>query len=620
MSDGGDPFPEVLQRVPLVVHEATRSLLWLRSPRDARRTAIDLVRALGGEVAPGGTADPAIVPVDISFGEGDPLLPSAPPGSGARSLLDRYLSPFVLDARRALDVVERAERLAASASTDPLTGLLNRRMLDRALGRLGDDETVIIIDLDHFKQVNDERGHGAGDDVLRAFGAVLRDNLRERDLVGRYGGEEFVLVIAPPSQAEAVLERLRDEWIANRPQPVTFSAGIAGFAGDATSTLRAADQALYRAKDAGRDRWLWAEGRSPASRAPLDHVEPHLHVAAYLDQAIVGNRQPAVRLALDLVEGGVAEERIVEDLLAAAQREVGERWYRNEISPADEHLASGVAGAALDALSAEMSPPSRNGLVVVACAEGDWHSLSAQMFGEALRALGSDVTVLGASSPAAAVADFVERAGGDVLAVSCNLPIFFPGAVSLINAAHAMGVPVIVGGRAFGDDGRRAATLGADAWAPDAAGASLVLAEWAARPPAIRREPVELDADALRLFRHSSGLATTGLEGLRAAFPPMAAYDARQLARTHEDLVFIVQFLAAAILAADDTVFTSFLVWLRELLRTRGVPTSAIAAGLRALHPAVEAVAPGAARLLTSDLHVLDSPSDSSEPAQVDCA
>jgi diguanylate cyclase (GGDEF)-like protein len=73
-----------------------------------------------------------------------------------------------------LQLSERNERLAESASTDVLTGLLHRRMLDRALGRLSADDTVIVLDLDHFKRVNDNFGHAAGDEVLRVFGRVLR--------------------------------------------------------------------------------------------------------------------------------------------------------------------------------------------------------------------------------------------------------------------------------------------------------------------------------------------------------------------------------------------------------------------------------------------------------------
>src|ERR1022692_398525 len=163
---------EPRHQVPGAVHEATRSLLRLRTADDARRVAEHLVRELGGQLVPAGTDDASVIPVDVSFGDGEPLLAAAPLGSAARALLDRHLASFLLDARHVLQLSGRNERLAESASTDKLTGLPNRRMLDRALGRLAAGDTVIMLDLDHFKQVNDTLGHAAGDEVLRAFGRI----------------------------------------------------------------------------------------------------------------------------------------------------------------------------------------------------------------------------------------------------------------------------------------------------------------------------------------------------------------------------------------------------------------------------------------------------------------
>ena len=119
------------------------------------------------------------------------------------------------------------------------------------------------------------------------------------------------------------------------------------------------------------------------------------------------------------------------------------RWYCNELTAADEHLASGVTTAALDMLMGETSQPAGDSLTVVTCAEGDFHSLAAQMFGELLREHGLGVTVLGASAPAEVVAEFLVRSGADSLAISCSVPIFFPGTVRLIDAAHRQGIPVL---------------------------------------------------------------------------------------------------------------------------------------------------------------------------------
>ena len=267
MADDATATTERHDLVPAVVLEATRELFWVKSESDVRRIAENLVRSLGGTLVSAGETDVNAIPSDVSFGDGAPRLPSAPPGSTARALLDRHLATFLLDARQALARSQQPERLAEYASTDVLTGLPNRRMLLRALGRLSDDDAVILLDLDHFKRVNDDLGHAAGDDVLRAFGAVLRATVRGRDVVGRFGGEEFVVVVAPPAGADTFLERLRAEWVAGRPLPVNFSAGIARSVGDPEATLALADAALYRAKAAGRDQWLWSSesAAEPAS-------------------------------------------------------------------------------------------------------------------------------------------------------------------------------------------------------------------------------------------------------------------------------------------------------------------------------------------------------------------
>jgi len=598
---------DVLDMVPSAVLEATRSLLWVETPSDAVRIVTALVLGLGGAVVSADSTNASAIPADLSFGYGVPMLASAPPGSSARLLLDRYLPGFLLDARQALELSDRVGRLAESSSTDVLTGLPNRRMLERSLGRLSTSEVVIMLDLDHFKVVNDELGHVVGDEVLRAFGEALLATVRGRDALGRYGGEEFVVVLPASSDPDSFLARLRDHWCVVRPHPVTFSAGIALSSGDPADVMRRADEALYQAKESGRDRWIWAKVGVPTTPyRPVDYVEP------YLDDALTGNRTGGVRLTLDLLDHHVPHEQIVVGLLAAAQREVGERWQRNELTPVHEHLASGVTAAALDALAGETSRVDVSGLTVVSCSEGDWHSLAAQMFGESLRSHGFGVKVLGASTPVEAVSDFLGRSNCDAFAVSCSLPVHFPGAIRLIDVAHAHGIPAIVGGRAFGVDSRRAQHLGADAWAPSAHEAASILAGWRSSRPIVNPDPVPMDAVAAQLFAVADQLGGDAMQALTGFFPAMAAYDAIRITRTREDLVHIVQFIAASLASADDTVFLEFLTWLQDLLARRGVPTQALVAGLDALRPGVGQVDDGAGRLLDAGRELLVSPSAAS--------
>jgi diguanylate cyclase (GGDEF)-like protein len=151
------------------------------------------------------------------------------------------------------------------ASTDPLTGLLNRRMLEnhaRALRLQQRQFTVAMGDLDLFKNLNDAHGHDTGDRALRAFSGVLRSTLREEDLAGRYGGEEFLILLpdCDPAAAHAVLERVRLDLgptILQGGLPAfTVSFGVAADDPDVPldEIVARADTALYQAKEAGRDR------------------------------------------------------------------------------------------------------------------------------------------------------------------------------------------------------------------------------------------------------------------------------------------------------------------------------------------------------------------------------
>jgi len=239
------------------VLDATRALLWIETPAAVPAMARDLVERLGGRVVAAAAATGDALPVDVSFGLGEPVLPTAPQAGVPRMLLERHLPAFVRDAQRALELLDRPSRLAQDASIDPLTGLANRRTLGRALGRLRPEDTVVMIDLDHFKAVNDSLGHREGDNVLRLFGRTLAGTVRAAEQVGRYGGDEFVVILAGDG-AERFLARLRIEWMRARPCPVTFSAGLAAGRPDPRKALHAADLALYRAKQEGRNRWVRA--------------------------------------------------------------------------------------------------------------------------------------------------------------------------------------------------------------------------------------------------------------------------------------------------------------------------------------------------------------------------
>jgi diguanylate cyclase (GGDEF)-like protein len=170
--------------------------------------------------------------------------------------------------RRLDDAMDQVKELARR---DPLTGLLNRRALDEAMARMlaqgrrhSHENCLMFVDLDHFKRINDRFGHAAGDEVLRHVSKVMLETVREIDLVARFGGEEFIVLLPDTDleRAAAVAERLRRAL--SEPPPATLprelrlsaSIGLTRLVteDDADAALRRADRALYEAKNAGRNR------------------------------------------------------------------------------------------------------------------------------------------------------------------------------------------------------------------------------------------------------------------------------------------------------------------------------------------------------------------------------
>ncbi|HEV7730851.1 MAG TPA: diguanylate cyclase [Candidatus Binatia bacterium] len=209
------------------------------------------------------------VPLTVAAKPVGILTVTGPPDGGPSASLAGF---FCAEAALALDAAERLAAAASAAITDSLTGLANRRHLDRRLGQelrraavLGHPVAVLFVDIDHFKQINDAHGHERGDAALRAVAAALREAVRAVDVVARFGGEEFVLVL-PETDAEGarlVGERIRT-IVGTRTAgcvpggaPLTVTIGFATAPEDGTEAaylLTCADAAMLRGKRAGRDR------------------------------------------------------------------------------------------------------------------------------------------------------------------------------------------------------------------------------------------------------------------------------------------------------------------------------------------------------------------------------
>jgi diguanylate cyclase (GGDEF)-like protein/PAS domain S-box-containing protein len=177
---------------------------------------------------------------------------------------------FIVITRDATELRRREEELRREADTDPLTQLANRRGFDVRAHRLlaacevnGSPASLLMIDIDHFKKINDTHGHDGGDVVLCAVGGALRSHLRAIDLIGRLGGEEFAVLlpgadeIAATSRADALRSTVEDldiELASRVSVGVTISVGVARHHGHLADTLQRADAAMYIAKQTGRNR------------------------------------------------------------------------------------------------------------------------------------------------------------------------------------------------------------------------------------------------------------------------------------------------------------------------------------------------------------------------------
>lgn len=184
------------------------------------------------------------------------------------------------------DLMRANLRLQDAAMRDAVTGLHNRRFLKESMTheeirarRHGQALAIIMIDVDHFKEFNDTLGHIAGDAILRAVGQCMLSVARGEDIVARYGGDEFALMMANATsqiaceRAELIRQQVRDLQIAHnggQPGCVTLSVGVAVWpehGESAEAVLQAADAALLKAKQAGRDRVILAPGETSGGRA-----------------------------------------------------------------------------------------------------------------------------------------------------------------------------------------------------------------------------------------------------------------------------------------------------------------------------------------------------------------
>ncbi|MFH8725227.1 B12-binding domain-containing protein [Streptomyces termitum] len=330
---------------------------------------------------------------------------------------------------------------------------------------------------------------------------------------------------------------------------------------------------------------------TPAGPAPLrdgvllDEVRERLWAA-------LGARDEAAAASavLGAHDAGAPAEELLLDVIAPVQARVGAEWAAGRLGVAQEHAATAIQERVVAALARQTpapapdttAPPRR---VTVACVDGEWHVLPARLLAEVLRGRGFLVDYLGAHVPTPHLIAHLHQTGADAVALSSSLPVRLPTAHAAVTAVQAIGLPVLVGGAAFGPGGRYARLLGADGWAPDARAAAVLLADGPHRPEGPPPDPGRalphlLDQEYTLVRRARTRLVRETLTGLAERLPAVAAHTDRQRERTAEDLAHIVDFLAASLYTDDAELFTGFLTWTAEVLRARGVDPAALLTAL----------------------------------------
>lgn len=295
---------------------------------------------------------------------------------------------------------------------------------------------------------------------------------------------------------------------------------------------------------------------------------------ALISSAISGDAGKLYRIASNLMEGGVPFDSVLFDYLIAAEKSVGQRWAQGDYLVAEEHAVTASIETVIALLTGMFDQSDDAPLVVVATAEGDQHSLPARAAAAHLVYLGFRTTFLGASVPSGDLREFLEIEPPVALVLSVAMTTQLLGARAVVAAAHEVGVPVLVGGKAFGSDGQWSEAVDADAYVGSLRDVAGVVDTWVSDGgPQIR--PV--------------GELPPGLERLAAVRSAILAKAEQSLesARLRDEAALLLGAIEGALLTGDDQIIGDMLDWQEKTLEAYGLDGSEV----------VEALAPPVAEL-----------------------
>ena len=294
---------------------------------------------------------------------------------------------------------------------------------------------------------------------------------------------------------------------------------------------------------------------------------------ALVSTAMAGDAGGLYRLASNLMDRGVPFDSLLFDYLIETERSVGQRWAQGDYLVAEEHAVTASIETVISLLAGMFDQPEDAAPVVIATAEGDDHSLPARALAAQLLFAGYRTVFLGADLPADDLVEFLEADPPAAMVLAAAMSGHLLGARSVINAAHQAGVPVLVGGKAFGTDGVWAGAAGADAWVRNLRDVEAVIEEWVDDPPDLAG-PTELPAELAELVDRRSIIVGRADQALGPG----------PSTRLRDEVRLLLSAVEGAILTGDDQVIVEMLAWQEASLTAHGMnATSVVSAAAEAL-------------------------------------
>lgn len=308
--------------------------------------------------------------------------------------------------------------------------------------------------------------------------------------------------------------------------------------------------------------------------------------------AISGDAGALYRIVSRLMDEGVSFESLLFDYLLPAERAVGHRWEQGDYLISEEHAATAAIETVISLLVGTFDQPEEASHVVIAAAQGDDHSLPGRAVAAHLLFRGFRTTFLGANVLATDLAEFLETEGPDVLVLSCTMSSHLVGAHASITAAKQAGVPVVVGGRGFGDDETRARRLGADAWSATLAGVLDEVETLLDRGQVGAAVPLSPELEAL--LSEEVEIIATAHRGLREKVE-LSSSDPRWL----DEISILLGAVQGAMLTGDEDVLIETLRWQRSIMAIHGYRADLVS---ESLHGTLSGRFPDAAAILERNL------------------